>query len=100
MSCNQKIGEKYTIKAANRSFEDVEKFKYLGTILTDKSCIHEEIKSRQFDSGLFFTIILPVVLYECETWYLTLNEEHRLRVVENRVLRRIFGPKGDDVTGE
>jgi hypothetical protein len=40
-----------------------------------------------------------VVLYECETWSLTLREEHGLRVFENRVLRRIFGPKGDDVTG-
>jgi hypothetical protein len=43
--------------------------------------------------------MLPVVLYGCETWYLTLREEHRLRVSENRVLRRIFGPKGDEVTG-
>jgi hypothetical protein len=39
------------------------------------------------------TIILPVVLYGCETWSLTLRDEHRLRVFENRVLRRIFGPK-------
>jgi hypothetical protein len=45
------------------------------------------------------TIILPVVLYGCETWSLMLREEHRLRVFENRVLRRIFGPKRDDVTG-
>jgi hypothetical protein len=43
------------------------------------------------------TIILPVVLYGCETWYLTLVEEHRLRVFENRVLRRILGPKRDEV---
>jgi hypothetical protein len=43
---------------------------------------------------------LSVVLYGCETWYLTLREEHRLRVFENRVLRRIFGPKRDEVTGE
>jgi hypothetical protein len=43
------------------------------------------------------TIILPVVLYECETWSVTLSEEHRLRVFENRVLRRIFGPKKDEV---
>jgi hypothetical protein len=43
---------------------------------------------------------LPVVLYGCETWSLTLREEHRLRVFENRVLRRIFGPKRDEVTGE
>jgi hypothetical protein len=45
------------------------------------------------------TIILPVVLYGCETWSLTLREEHRLRVFENRVIRRIFGPKWDEVTG-
>jgi hypothetical protein len=45
-------------------------------------------------------IILPVVLDGCETWSLTLREEHRLRVFENRVLRRIFGPKLDEVTGE
>jgi hypothetical protein len=43
---------------------------------------------------------LPVVLYGCETWSLTLREEHRLRVFENRVLRRIFGPKNDEVTRE
>jgi hypothetical protein len=46
------------------------------------------------------TIILPVVLYGCETRSLTLREDHRLRVFENRVLRRIFGPKGDEVMGE
>jgi hypothetical protein len=46
------------------------------------------------------TIILPVVLYGCETWSLTSREEHRLRVFENRVLRGIFGPKGDEVPGE
>jgi hypothetical protein len=46
------------------------------------------------------TIIMPVVLYGCETWSLTLREECRLRVFENRVLRRIFGPERDDVTGE
>ena len=43
---------------------------------------------------------MPVVLYGCETWSLTLREERRLRVFENRVLRRIFGPKRDEVTGE
>jgi hypothetical protein len=46
------------------------------------------------------TIILPVVLYGYETWSLTLREEHKLRVSENTVLRRIFGPKRDEVTGE
>jgi hypothetical protein len=49
---------------------------------------------------IFKTIILPVVLYECETWSLILREEHRLRVFGNRVLRRIFGPKRNEVTGE
>jgi hypothetical protein len=43
---------------------------------------------------------LPVVLYGCETWFLTLREEHKLRVFENRVLKRLFGPKRGEVTGE
>ena len=46
------------------------------------------------------TIILPVVLYGCKTWSLTLREEHRLRVSENRMLRRVFRPKRHEVTGE
>jgi hypothetical protein len=45
------------------------------------------------------TIILPVVMYGCDTWSVPLREGHRLRVFENRVLRRIFGPKRDEVTG-
>jgi hypothetical protein len=49
---------------------------------------------------IYKIIILPVVLYGCETWSLTLREEHRLRVFENRVLTRIFGPRKDKVTGE
>jgi hypothetical protein len=49
---------------------------------------------------IYRTIIVPVVLYGCETWSLTLREEHRLRVFKNRVLRRIFGPKRDGVTGK
>jgi hypothetical protein len=48
---------------------------------------------------IYKTIILPVVLYGCEIWYVTLREEHRLSVFENRLLRRIFGPKRDEVTG-
>jgi hypothetical protein len=48
---------------------------------------------------IYETIILPVILYGCETWSLTLREEHRLKVFENRVLRRIFGPKGDEMVG-
>jgi hypothetical protein len=49
---------------------------------------------------IYKTKILPVVLYWCETLCLILREEHRLRVFENRVPRRIFGPKRDEVTGE
>jgi len=49
---------------------------------------------------IYRTIILPVVLYGCETWSLTLREERRLRVCENRVLKRMFGPKRNEVTGE
>ena len=49
---------------------------------------------------IYRIIILPSVLYGCETWSLTLRQEHRLRVFEHRVLRRIFGPKRDGETGE
>ena len=49
---------------------------------------------------IYKTVILPVILYGSETWSLTLREEHNLMVFENRVLRRIFGPKRDEVTGE
>jgi hypothetical protein len=93
----------------------------LGITLTNQNSIQEEIKSR-LKSGnacchsvwnlssssllfknlkikLYGTIILNVVLYGCETWSLTLREERRLRVFENRVLRTIFWPKRDEVTG-
>ena len=122
MSRDQNAGRTHSMKADNSSFERVEEFKYLGTILTNKNSIQEEIKSR-LKSGnacyhsvqnllsssllsknlkikIYRTIILPVVLYGCETWPLTLREGRRLRVFENRVLRRIFGPKRDEVTGE
>jgi hypothetical protein len=56
--------------------------------------------SKNTNIKIYRTIILPVVLYGCETWSLALREEHRLRVFENRVLRKIFGPKRDGVTGE
>ena len=49
---------------------------------------------------IYRTIILPVILYGCETWSLTLREERSLRIFENRVMRSIFGPKRDEVTGE
>jgi len=56
--------------------------------------------SKNLKIKIYRTIILPVVLYGCETWSLTLREERRLRVFENRVFRRIFGPKRDEVTEE
>jgi len=55
--------------------------------------------SKNIKIKIYRTIILPIVLYGCETWSLTLREEDRLRVFENRVLRRIFGPKGDEKQG-
>jgi hypothetical protein len=100
----------------------VTKFKYLGTTLTYQNCILEEIKSglnlgtvcyhsvqsllsshllsRNVKVKIYKTTILSVILYGCETWSLTLREEHMLRVFENRVLRRIFRPMRDEVTGE
>jgi hypothetical protein len=56
--------------------------------------------SKKLKIRIYKTIILPVVLYGCGTWSLTLREEHRLGVFENRVLRRIFGSKRDEVTEE
>jgi len=110
------------MKIDNSSIERVEEFKYLGTTLTNQNSIQDEIKSRpKLGNACYYsmqnlltskllsknlkikihrTIILPVVLYGCETWSLTLREEHRLRVFENRVLRRAFGTKRDEVRGE
>ena len=100
----------------------MEEFKYLGTTLTNQNSIQEEIKSRlklgnachysvqnllsssllskKLKIKIYRTIMLPIVLYGCETWSLIVREERRLRVFENRVLRRAFGPKRDEVTGE
>jgi hypothetical protein len=55
--------------------------------------------SKNLKIGIYKTIILPVVLYGCETWSLALREEHRLRVLGDRALRRRCGPKGDEVKG-
>jgi hypothetical protein len=119
---HKKAGQKHSINTANTSSEGAAKFKYLGTTLTDQNGMQEEIKSRlksvnacyhsvqcllsssllsmNVKLKIYKTIILPVVLYGCETWSLTLREEHRVSVFENRVLRGIFGPKRDEVTGE
>ena len=65
-----------------------------------KNLLSSSLLSKSLYIKIYRTIILPVVLYGCETGSLTLREERRLRVFENRVLRRIFGPKRDEVTGE
>jgi hypothetical protein len=108
------------MKIGNSSFEREEEFVYLGTTLTNQNSIQEEIKSKLklgiacyhsvqnvLSSSLlsknlmtktYRTVILPI-LYGCETWLLTLREERRLRVFQNKVLR-IFRPKRDEVTRE
>jgi hypothetical protein len=121
-SRQQNVGQNRDMKIANRSFENMSQFKYLRTIITNQNLIQEEIK-RRLNSGnacyhsvqnlltslllsrnlkirIYKNMILPVVLYGCETWSLALGEEHRLGVFENRVLSRIFGPKRDEVTEE
>ena len=122
MSGDRNAGRGHSVKSDNSSIERVEEFKYLGTTLTDQNSIQEEIKSRlKLGNACYYSVqnllssrllsknlkikiyrskILPVVLYGCETWSLTLREECRLRVFENRVLRRVFGPKRDQMTGE
>ena len=59
-----------------------------------------QVAIQKFKDQDIRTIILSVVLYGCETWSLTLREEKKLRVFENMVMRRIFGPRRDEVTGE
>jgi hypothetical protein len=61
--------------------------------------LSSRLLSKNIKIRIYKTTVLPVVMYRCETWFLTLKEEHRLRVFENRVLRRIFGPKRDAVIG-
>jgi len=62
--------------------------------------LSSSLPSKTINIKIYRTIILPIVVYGCETWFLTLREERRLRVFENRVLRRIFGAKRDEVTRE
>ncbi|KAJ4439060.1 hypothetical protein ANN_15016 [Periplaneta americana] len=111
-----------SLKKCNQSSKEVEKFKYLGATVTSINDTREEIKhkinmgnacyysfekllsssllSKNLKVRIYKTVILPVVLYGCETWTLTLREEQRLRVFENKVLRKIYGAKRDEVTGE
>ena len=64
-----------------------------------QNLLSSSLLSKNLKIEIYRTIILPVVMYGCETWSLTLREERRLQVFENRMLRRVFGPKRDEVTG-
>ena len=103
------------IRIGSNSYEKVKNVKYLRSLLTNQNSIQEEIKcrlkagnsryysvqttmssrllSKNLKIKIYKTIVLPVVLYGCETWSLTLREECRLRIFENWILRRIFGLK-------
>jgi hypothetical protein len=65
-----------------------------------QNLLSSRLLSKNTKTRLYRTVVLPVVLYGCETWSLTLREEQRLTVFEDRVLRRIFGPKRDEATGD
>jgi len=65
-----------------------------------KNLLSSSLLPKNLKIKIYRIIILPVVFYGCETWSLTLWEERKLRVFENMVLRRIFGPRRDEVTGE
>ena len=116
---DQNARQNYSMKIGNSCFERVEELKCLAT---EQNCIQEELKNRLKSGNVCYhlvqnllsssllsktikikihrTVILLVVLYGCETWSLTLREEGRLKVFEHLVLRRIFGPMKDEVTGE
>jgi hypothetical protein len=122
MSRVQNAGRSHNIKVVNKSFEMAKQLRYLGTNLTNQNCVslkinHQRVSRCTLQNSVqnltlillfkvinikihvYRTIILPVVLYGCETWSLTLREEHRMRVFENRALRTIFWPKRDKLTG-
>jgi hypothetical protein len=112
---HKSAGQNHNLQVANKPFENVAKFSYLGTAVTDQNCIYEEfgsrlnsdiacccllsssILSKKLKIKLYKTILS--VLYGCETGSLTSKEEHRLRVFENRMFRRIFVHKGEEVAG-
>jgi len=122
MSPDQNAGQNRNIKIYNKSSERVEQFRYFGTTLKNKNSIQEEITSRMKSGNacypsvqnplsfstltknikikMYRTITLPVVLYGCETWSFTMGEEHGLRMFKNRVRRKIFGSRWEEVIGE
>jgi hypothetical protein len=121
LSHHQNAGQNHDIKIANRCFENVAQFKYLGMTVANKNLIREEIKRRLNSSNacyhpvqkllsscllpknikirIYKSIILPMILYGCETLYLTLREDQSLRVFEKKMLKRTCGPKRDELKG-
>jgi len=121
MSRDQIAGQSHSIKTDNSFFGRMEGFKYLGTTLKNQNSIQKEIEIKlkpgnacylsvqnllsfsllykNLNFKIYRIIILPAVLYRCETLSFTLREKCRLWVLENRVLGLIFGPKRDEVTG-
>jgi hypothetical protein len=118
MSHHQTAGQ-YNIKVVNKSLKNGTNLKYLGMMVLNQNRIHEEIKSRLNLGNAYYQTVqnllsshlvskniqmhktktLPVLLYECEIWSLTLKKKHRLRVSANRVLRKMFVPETNDLTG-
>jgi len=94
------FGNNFDVKKfySERKLEKNEVKKCLLSFVAFSCVSHFVVQNMKFK--IYKIIILPVVLYGCETWSLTLREERNLRVFENRAFRRIFGPKGGEVTGE
>jgi hypothetical protein len=121
MSRDLIAGQNHNIKSDNKSSERLKPFECFGTTLTDQNSVQNEIMSKLKTENacyhsvqnhlpsrlikknikimIYSNIILPLVLYGCETRPLTMREEEKQKVFENRVLRRIFGAKRDKVTG-
>jgi len=103
MSPYQNAEQNRNIKTYNKSSERAEQFR----LKSGNACYHSvqnplsfSMLSKNIKIKTYRTITLPVVLYGCETWSFTMREEHGLRVFVNRVRRKIFGPKSDEVTEE
>jgi hypothetical protein len=119
---DQHARKNHNRKICNKVFKRVQHFRYFGTTLTGQNSIHEEtngrvksgnawchsvqnllsssLLSKNIKIKIYSSVILPVTLYGCEIWSLTRRKKHRLRVFNNRMLRKIFGPKRGEVKGE
>ena len=96
------LSEDSLVQFGVRMEEEIKSRLRLGNAwyFTVQNLLSSRLLSKNLKIKIFRTVILPVVLYGCETWSLTLREERKLGVFENMVLRKIFGPRRDEVTGE